>query len=53
MVTIDTVVSTGQPVVTSQVLMQVMTNSSANTTNPFAMITSTSQGASGCPTCHE
>ena len=40
MITIDTVVSTGQLVVTSQVPTQVMTNSSANATNPFPTITS-------------
>ena len=40
-------------VVTSQVPTQVMTNTSANATNPFPMITSTNQGARCCPTCHE
>ena len=51
---IDMTVSTGQPVVTSEVPTQVMTNPSINATNPFVktMNTSTNQGASGCPTCH-
>ena len=52
-VAINTAVSTGQPVVTSQVRTQVMTNTSVNTTNPFTTITNTNQGASGHPTCHE
>ena len=53
MVAIDITVSTGQMVMTSQVPTQVMTNLSVNATNPFVMNTSTNQGASGCPTCHE
>ena len=52
-VAIDMAVSTGQPVVTSQVPTQVMTNPSVSATNPFVMNTSTTQGASGHPTCHE
>ena len=54
MVTIDTAVSTRQLVVTSQVPpTQEMINTSVNAANPFVMITSTNQGASGHPTHHE
>ena len=53
MVDIDTTVSTGQLVVTSEVSNLLMTSPSVSTTNPFLMNTSTNQGASGHPTCHE
>ena len=52
-VAIDMTVYTGQPVVTSQVPTQVMTNPSISATNPFVTNTTTNQGASGCPTHHE
>ena len=45
--------STGKLLVISQVPTHVMTNTSANATNPFPMITSTNQGASGHLTHHE
>ena len=48
-VTIDTAMSTGHPVVKSQVPTQVTTNTSINATKPFITITSTNQGASGHP----
>ena len=52
-VAIDITVSTGQPVVTSQVPTQVMTNPSISATNPFVTNANTNHGTSGHPTHHE
>ena len=53
MVVVKMTVSTVQPVVTSQVPTQVMTNISKNATNPFPMINSTTPSVGGHPTFHE
>ena len=52
-VTINTATSAGQPVVTNQVPNQVVTNPNVNATNHSIANSSTNQGASGHPICHE
>ena len=53
MVPIGMAVSTVQLMVASQVATHAMTNTRINAANPFPVITSTNQGASGHPTYHE
>ena len=53
LVTIDMALSTGHPVVTSQVPTQVMTHTSVAATNPFVMATNIHQVNGGHPTHYE
>ena len=53
MVTIDTAISAGQPVVTNQVPNQVITNLNVNDTNHSIVNTSNNQGANDHPIHHE
>ena len=53
MVTLNTAVSAGQLVVTTQVPTQMMANTRTIVTNPFTTFTSTNQGTGGNLTYHE
>ena len=53
MVTFITAMSAGQPVVTNQVPNLMMTNPNVNATNLSIVNTSTNQGSSCHPICHE